>query len=134
MTPQHLALNPVVAQSQVAMFLVRKSQNVAAVNPAKVHLHLAQNQIKVLTKVLKTKTTEATKAAKRARVAQALVLVALRVVLVRVPALDPTRLKKTLKSLGRNLRRSTPRLKPSWVTIGATAWPRSMLRTASRPM
>ena len=117
--------------------VIRKNLHQAAVSQVKAHLHQAQiqdqDQELVLRRVLITvpTTTKTTKTKKGAKVAQAQVLVAQQVL---VPARAPARVRITLKSLGRNLRRSTPRLKPSWVTIGASAWPRSMLRTAPRPI
>ena len=123
-TLQHQAPKPLVAQiGQVAR--VRRSQSQVVVDLVKVHQHQAHKQSLALIKKT-TITIKTTKIKKEAQPAQR--------VLVQVLARAPARVRTTPKSLGRNLRRSTPRLQPSWVTIGAPAWPRSMLRTAPRPI
>ena len=112
MALQHLVQRAVVVQKdQVVTRIRRRSHLPAVVSPAKVHLHQVLDQSQALRRIRKEVTKEAQ-------------------VLVRAQA--PTTVRITLKSRERNLRRSTPRLKPSSVTIGA--WPRSMLRTAPRPI
>ena len=132
-TLQHQAPKPLVAQiSQVAR--VRKSQSQVVVSQVKVHLHQAHNQSLAPIKKTTITTTTTTKIKKEAQPAQRVLVRVLVLARARARARAPARVRTTPKSLGRNLRRSTPRLQPSWVTIGASAWPRSMLRTAPRPI
>ena len=122
MVLQHQAqLAVVVQKDQVVTRIRKRSHHPVVASPAKVHLRQALDQDQALRRVRRVQTKEV----------QAPVQVVQRVLVPgRAPA--PTTVKITLKSRERNLRRSTPRLKPSSVTIGA--WPRSMLRTAPRPI